>query len=301
MADIDAGDDDAGLREPLLAPDEGPPPQQRAAGAGAGGEAAGYYGAPSAGGLGAAAADGVDPFGALGASGHAGGGGVAGGSDVEAGGLGGGGGSPGGGGGGAAAEELPHGDDDVFKVRHCGCGCGCVFSVRLCGCADVRMCGRVQCAASCGDWRGLKGRGSDTRHNTTNHNNHQQPSPIKTHQSNHIASHPQMRELIDEKPRDVLQYIEEQGVLKVCEFEVEVRARAGDSSPAAFWCTCVDERGWRLQHAQSSSRHHHHFNLPLHHPHPTHTRPPTTSFTAGRARVPRVPRRADPHRGGGPL
>lgn len=32
-----------------------------------------------------------------------------------------------------------------------------------------------------------------------------------------------MRELIDEKPEDVLQYIEEQGVLKVCEFEVQVR------------------------------------------------------------------------------
>jgi hypothetical protein len=33
-----------------------------------------------------------------------------------------------------------------------------------------------------------------------------------------------MRELIDEKPEDVLNYIEEQGVLKVCEFEVQVRA-----------------------------------------------------------------------------
>jgi hypothetical protein len=33
-----------------------------------------------------------------------------------------------------------------------------------------------------------------------------------------------MRELIDEQPKDVLQYIEEQGVLKVCEFEVQVGA-----------------------------------------------------------------------------
>lgn len=32
-----------------------------------------------------------------------------------------------------------------------------------------------------------------------------------------------MRELIREKPEDVLHYIEEQGVLKVCEFEVQVR------------------------------------------------------------------------------
>jgi hypothetical protein len=31
-----------------------------------------------------------------------------------------------------------------------------------------------------------------------------------------------MRELIQEKPEDVLHYIEEQGVLKVCEFEVQV-------------------------------------------------------------------------------